>query len=74
MQRGVKKKTVLNDGVSFHPRPQIGTDLTREFKPHRNRDQCPNKNETLVLGRKFKSHPSTTRHDLKIANPTRFFT
>ena len=37
--------------VAFHPRPQIAGDLgrnvTRNFNPHRNRNQFPSENEIL---------------------------
>ena len=59
------------------PRPQIAIDLgrnvTRNFNPHRNRNQLPNGNEILVSGRRFKSQPASTRCDLRIASPIRFF-
>ena len=63
--------------VAFHPRPQIASDLgrnvTRNFNPHRNRNQFPSGNEILAYGRRFKSQPASTRCDLRIASPTRPF-
>ena len=42
--------------VAFHPRPQIASDLgrnvTRNFNPHRNRNQFPSGNEILAYGRR----------------------
>ena len=63
--------------VAFQPRPQIASDLgrnvTRNFNPHRNRNQFPSGNEILAYGRRFKSQPASTRCDLRIASPTRPF-
>ena len=63
--------------VAFHPRPQIASDLgrnvTRNFNPHRNRNQFPSGNEILACGRRLKSQPASTRCDLRIASPTRPF-
>ena len=63
--------------VAFHPRPQIASDLgrnfTRNFNPHRNRNQFPSGNEILAYGRRLKSQPASTRCDLRIASPTRPF-
>ena len=51
--------------VAFHPRPQIASDLgrnvTRNFNPHRNRNQFPSGNKILAYGRRFKSQPASTR-------------
>ena len=68
---------VLLHLVAFHPRPQIASDLgrnvTRNFNPHRNRNQFPSGNEILAYGRRLKSQPASTRCDLRIASPTRPF-
>ena len=61
--------------MAFHPRPQIASDLgrnvTRNFNPHRNRNQFPSGNEILAYGRRLKLQPASTRCDLRIASPTR---
>ena len=69
----VCKLGALQNLVAFHPRPQIASDLgrnaTRNFNPHRNRNQFPSGNEILAYGRRLKSQPASTRCDLRNRKP-----